>query len=49
MRIGQEYILHPDELSDAMASLETIRDAFDLRRDTLTGTSVTVIIHLIEV
>ncbi|KAI0741196.1 hypothetical protein C8Q76DRAFT_710506 [Earliella scabrosa] len=37
MRIGQEYILHPDELSDAMASLETIRDAFDLRRDTLTA------------
>ncbi|KAI0766998.1 hypothetical protein C8Q74DRAFT_1369868 [Fomes fomentarius] len=37
IRAAEKYILHPDEMSNAEASVGMLRDAFDLRHGTLTS------------
>ena len=38
MKLGRVHILHPEELVDALESINIIQDAFMLRRNELSGT-----------
>ena len=37
MKLGRVHVLHVDELVDAQESLNTIKDAFEIRRNELSG------------